>query len=154
MPRSVDSSRGTGGSILSVLTTSSRASEAYQTEAEKSASRVTRRTVSDSGHRSDHEYGRNTPQPNRDQVKRKREFRGRHIQMFGIGTSQNCLCKSNNTRRNYRSGCSAWIWKELVFCRTCINITCLSCGCHGGVFRLGIIILVVFSNDTRSPWGR
>lgn len=86
MPRSVESSRESGDSIRSVLTHSSRASEAYQTEAEKSASRITRRTVSDSGHRSDHESGRNTPQPNRDQVKRKREFKGRHIQMFGIGT--------------------------------------------------------------------
>jgi amino acid permease len=89
MPRSVDSSEG---SIISVLTSSSRASqaEAYHTEpeVEKSGSRMTRRTVSDSGHRSDQEPGRNTPQPNRDNVRRKREFKGRHIQMFGIGISQ------------------------------------------------------------------
>jgi amino acid permease len=90
MPNSIDSSRRTAGSVLSIRTNSSRASDAYHTDAERgqrNASRMSRSgTMSEGGEKSDYESG-STPKIYKDQVKRKREFKGRHIQMMGIGIS-------------------------------------------------------------------
>lgn len=89
MADSIDSSRRTAGSILSIVTSSSRASDAYQTDAERgerSASRMSRRTMSEGGEKSDYESG-SIPKIHQDHVKRKREFKGRHIQMMGIGAT-------------------------------------------------------------------
>jgi amino acid permease len=88
MSESINSSRRTAGSIRSLSSTSSRASEGYISDVEhgheKIATRFSRRTPSVGGDH-DHSSGRGTPQPNQDQVKRKREFKGRHIQMMAIG---------------------------------------------------------------------
>jgi amino acid permease len=95
MSESINSSRRTAGSIRSISTSSSRASEGYISDVErgeKTATRFSRRTPS--AHGDDHGSARGTPQANQEEVKRKREFKGRHIQMMAIGT---CLFfQSNN----------------------------------------------------------
>src|SRR5579859_2180294 len=76
----------------SIISNSSRASDAYYTDAErgeKAATRLSRRTVSENGGKSLHESERSFPASfNRNpSVRSKREFKGRHIQMMGIGTT-------------------------------------------------------------------
>jgi amino acid permease len=89
MEASVDLSRRTAGSIRSISTSSSRASEGYYSDVErgeKSVARVSHRTPS-VGDLQGSSSGGMTSELMQDRVRRKREFRGRHIQMMAIGIS-------------------------------------------------------------------
>lgn len=89
MEASVDLNRRTAGSIRSISTSSSRASEGYYTDMERSEKNITRLShpTPSIGDPRTASLGEPISEPMQDRVKRKREFRGRHIQMMAIGSS-------------------------------------------------------------------
>ena len=130
MEISVDSSRRTTGSILSISTSSSRASEGYDSDverSEKTGTRLSRRTVPSTGGMRERSPGRNTPQPTGNRVQRKREFKGRHIQMMAIGT---LFSFAYNVRRYHWSRRTLSIWRDFVYLWSCLNFHCVHFDWH------------------------
>ena len=137
METGVDSSRRTAASILSISTSSSRASEGYDSDverSEKTGTRLSRRTVPSAGGMRDRSPGRDTPQPVGNRVERKREFKGRHIQMMAIG---NPFSFSYNIRRHNWSRSTLSVWRDFVSIWPCLNFYCIHFDGHRRLLRVG-----------------
>lgn len=137
METPIDSSRRTTGSIRSISTSSSRASEGYDSDlgrSEKTGTRFSRRTLPSAGGMQDSGPGRETPQPIGNRVKRKREFKGRHIQMMAIGNS---LSFSYNIRRYHWSRGTISVRRNFVYLWPCLNFRCVRFRCNSRLRRIG-----------------
>ena len=138
METGVDSSRRTAPSILSISTSSSRASEGYDSDvgrSEKTGTRLSRRTLPSAGGMQENgTLGTNTPQPIGNRVERKREFKGRHIQMMAIGKP---FASSYNVRGHNRGRGALWVWRDFVPIWPCLTFYCVHFHCHDRLRRIG-----------------
>lgn len=137
METPIDSSRRTTGSIRSISTSSSRASEGCDSDverSEKTGTRLSRRTVPSAGGMRDRSPGSDTPQPIGNRVKRKREFKGRHIQMMAIGTP---LSFSYNIRRYNWGRRTLSVRRDFVSLWPCLDFYCVHFHCHCRLRRIG-----------------
>lgn len=138
METSGDSSRRTTDSILSISTSSSRASQGYDSDVERSekpGGRLSHRTASSAGGMRDPSPGRDAPQPIGDRVQRKREFKGRHIQMMAIGSTS--FLFSYNLRRHNWGRRALSVWRDFVSLRPCLNFDCVHFDRHGRLCSIG-----------------
>jgi hypothetical protein len=91
--------------------------------------------MSEGGEKSDYESG-SIPKIHQDHVKRKREFKGRHIQMMGTGP---IFHSGVDERRRYYWGRSvAAIGEKLVFCWACLRFYCVPYNCYSCALRFGL----------------
>ena len=143
-----NSSRRTAASILSISTSSSRASQGYDSDverSEKTGTRLSRRTIPSAGGMRDRSPGKDTVQANGDRVQRKREFKGRHIQMMAIGNPFSFL--TNNVRRNNWGRGTFWIRRDYVSLWSCLHLHCVHFHWHDCYAVLVTPILTTLSNS-------